>query len=215
MNEVNESQAINNNSVDEIDAAIETAKKVRRIAVAKETARQEEKTTRARLTAEQKTQRAEEKVALKEAKKIERERLRSERLALKSTSKKPAHMSKVTKAADRLPLLNSVADDIFQDVTTNLSRDQVAALAAHLNHFNRVQATERALSQRVELGMNVRITGGDPRFIGLEGTVSKAQRIRCYVEVENVKKPIYLFTSDVEVIEEELTGATEHVQVAV
>ena len=72
-------------------------------------------------------------------------------------------------------------------------------LALHLQHFNRVKATERALGQRVVQGTSVRIVAGDPRFIGLSGTVVKAQRIRCYVEVPGIKKPVYLFTSDVEV----------------
>jgi len=66
-----------------------------------------------------------------------------------------------------------------------------------------VQATQRALSQKVAAGDEVRILGGDPRYVGMTGTVSKAQRIRCYVTVGGVNKPIYLFTSDVQVLEGE------------
>ena len=86
----------------------------------------------------------------------------------------------------------------FNEVTTNFSAEQITALALHLQHFNRVKATERALNQKIEAGMSVRIIGGDPKYIGMTGTVSKAQRIRCYVEVPGIKKPVYLFTSDVE-----------------
>jgi hypothetical protein len=74
-------------------------------------------------------------------------------------------------------------------------------LALHIQHFNRVKATERALDQRVVQGTPVRIIGGDPKFMGMTGTVTKAQRIRCYVTVPGAKREVYLFTSDVEVLE--------------
>jgi len=107
-------------------------------------------------------------------------------------------MKKVTKAAEKLGTLNDAAQLIFSDATSNLAASQVAILALHLQHFNRVKATERALNQKIEAGQTVQIVGGDPRFIGKTGTVTKAQRIRCYVTVEGSSKPIYLFTSDVQ-----------------
>ena len=113
---------------------------------------------------------------------------------------KPAHMKKVERAASKLPVLNDQMQLTFNEVTTNFSAEQITALALHLQHFNRVKATERALSQKVETGTSVRIIGGDPKFIGMTGTVSLARRIRCFVEVPGVKKPVYLFTSDVEVL---------------
>ena len=113
---------------------------------------------------------------------------------------KPAHMKKVERAASKLPTLNDQMQLTFNEVTTNFSAEQITALALHLQHFNRVKATERALSQKVEPGTNVRIIGGDPKFIGMTGTVSLARRIRCFVEVPGFKKPVYLFTSDVEVM---------------
>ena len=108
-------------------------------------------------------------------------------------------MSKVEKAGARLPALEDAAQRMFNDVTANCTQAQVAALAVHLQFFNRTQATTRALTQKVAIGDTVTIMGGDPRFIGLTGTVSRSQRIRCYVTVEGVNKEIYLFTSDVEV----------------
>jgi hypothetical protein len=44
--------------------------------------------------------------------------------------------------------------------------------------------------------------------VGQTGTVSKAQRIRCYVEIPGVNKPVYLFTSDVETISEIVATGT-------
>jgi hypothetical protein len=55
-------------------------------------------------------------------------------------------------------------------------------------------------SNKVEAGNTVTIISGDARYVGKTGTVSKAQRIRCYVEIPGVSKPVYLFTSDVEVM---------------
>ena len=129
---------------------------------------------------------------------------RDERKAAKATKSdgKPVHMKKVERAASKLPMLNDQMQLTFNEVTTNFSAEQITALALHLQHFNRVKATERALNQRAELGQKVRIIGGDPKFIGMTGTVSLARRIRCFVDVPGFKKPVYCFTSDVELVEE-------------
>lgn len=159
---------------------------------------------KAKRLAERETERATRNAA--------REQARAERLAEranKSTTKSPAHMKKVAKAAGLLGTLNDIAQTIFVDATTNLPAAQVAVLAAHLTHFNRVKATERALNQAVTAGQTVSIIGGDPRYIGLTGTVAKAQRIRCYVTVAGINKPVYCFTSDVQPIAEQATDVTE------
>lgn len=139
------------------------------------------------------------RAALKQARDAERD---ARRAAKAANVKGPVHMKKVEKAASKLPALNQNAQVLFTDITSNLPREQVTAIALHLQHFNRLKATERALDQRVEAGRQVRIVSGDPRFIGQVGTVDRAQRIRCYVAVPGVKKPVYLFTSDVEVIQD-------------
>lgn len=157
-------------------------------------------TKRPRLTAEEKAARETSREAEKASKKAERDAARATKKAERDASRKPAHMSKVDKAASKLPGLNDEAQELFTNVTANFGREQLAALAAHLNHFNRTKATERALSQKVSVGDQVRIVSGDARFIGMTGEVAKAQRIRCYVTVAGAKKPVYLFTSDVEVV---------------
>lgn len=141
------------------------------------------------------------KLAEREARRAQIAKEREERKAAKAAAqpKGPAHMKKIDRAASKLPGLNDQMQLTFNEVTTNFSAEQITALALHLQHFNRVKATERALGQRVVQGTSVRIVAGDPKFIGLSGTVVKAQRIRCYVEVPGIKKPVYLFTSDVEV----------------
>lgn len=154
---------------------------------------------RPRLTDEEKTARAAQKDVERAAAKTARDAKRAAKKAQKDADRKPAHMSKVDKAFAKLPVLGELATSMFGDITANFSRDQVAALALHLQHFNRVKATERALNQKVEAGATVTIVGGDPRYVGKTATVTKAQRIRCYVSIEGVAKPVYLFTSDVEV----------------
>ena len=144
-----------------------------------------------------------------EAKKL-RDAEREARRAAKAVAPKgPVHMKKIAKAAAKLPALASEMQRLFDEATTNFSAEQVTALALHLQHFNRTQATERALSQRVEAGSNVRIVGGDPRFIGKLGTVDRAQRIRCYVNVPGFKRPVYLLTSDVELVEIQVASAED------
>lgn len=154
---------------------------------------------RPRLSGEEKAARTAQKDLDRAAAKEARVAKRAEKQALRQANKHPAHMSKVAKAYAKLPLLGELATSLFGDITANFTRDQVTALALHLQHFNRVKATERALNQRVSTGASVTVVGGDPRYVGKTGTVTKAQRIRCYVSVDGVSKPIYMFTSDVEV----------------
>lgn len=115
------------------------------------------------------------------------------------------HMGKVEKAAAKLPSLGETAQHFMNDITANCSAADVAALAAHLQHFNRVSATSRALSQKLEVGMTVRIVSGDARYLGRVGVLDRVQRIRCFVTLEGVNKDVYLFTSDVEPCEVEET----------
>lgn len=166
-------------------------------------------TKRPRLSDSEKIERQAKRDSDRTARKAERASAREAKRAERDANKVPAHMAKVTKAATKLPALNENAQVMFNDITSNFGRDQINAISLHLAHFNRVKATERALNQKLEAGMAVRIVSGDPKFVGLEGTVAKAQRIRAYVNVEGSKKPIYVFTSDVEVISaEQATGTS-------
>lgn len=187
------------NKISEIDKLIAAAK-------ARKAAKAALKTEGAEDSASDETAAPADKSAAKAARAAAREEAKAKRDAERSARKearaaartgKAAHMSKVEKAAGKLPSLSEGAQLILSDATANLTAAQVAALALHLQHFNRVKATERALSTKIEAGVTVSIIGGDPRFIGQTGTVTKAQRIRCYVAVDGHEKPVYLFTSDV------------------
>lgn len=153
---------------------------------------------RPRLTDEEKAARQQTRDKERAEKKEAREAVRAAKKAEKDAAKQPAHMRKVMKAAEKLGSLGLKATLLFNEATANLSASELAALATHIQHFNRVKATERALDQTLEVGQQVTVIGGDPRYFGATGTVTKAQRIRCYVQVEGANKPIYLFISDVE-----------------
>ena len=152
---------------------------------------------RPRLTEEEKAAKLAQRETERNERKANREAARTAKLAERSASRQPAHMRKVQKAAEKLSTLGQSALLLFNEATTNLSAAELSTLALHIQHFNRVSATQRALSQKIEAGNTVNIVGGDPRFIGKTGTVTKAQRIRCYVKVEGFAKDVYLFTSDV------------------
>ena len=133
--------------------------------------------------------------------KQQREERRTAKAAERANAKTP-HMKKIEKAAAALPEMSPSTQLAFNEVTTNLSAAQITALAMHLQHFNRVKATERALAQELEAGQQVRIISGVQKYVGMTGTVEKAQRIRCFVNIPGVRKPVYLFTSDVELVEQ-------------
>ena len=152
---------------------------------------------------------AEEKKAQREARREERNRAAAEKKAEREANRKPAHMSKIAKAEAALPCLSDNARELYNEIIASLPADAISALALRLQHYNRVVATERALGTKIESGSRIRVVGGDPRWIGTIGTVSRAQRIRCYVDVDNSSKELYLFTSDVELLEEEVVTETE------
>ena len=164
---------------------------------------------RPRRTEEEKAAIIAQRDADRATRKADREAKRTAAKAAKAAEAKTPHMSKVAKAAAKLPSLSASAQSTLDEITANFTAAEVAALAAHLSHFNRVKATERALGQSIKAGDTVRIVGGDARFIGVTGEVFKAQRIRCYVTVEGAKKPVYLFTSDVELVESAAAEASE------
>lgn len=140
----------------------------------------------------------------REERKVAKDAERAAKKAATIATTKPAHMRKVEKAAEKLPALGQAALLLFSEASTNLPQSELAGLANHILHFNRVQATERALGQKLSVGQTVLITESqDSRFLGKTGTIDKVQRIRCYVKVEGFNKPAYLFTSGVKVIEPE------------
>jgi len=159
------------------------------------------------LTAAAKQARETERAAAKAIREADRLQRRDAKVAA-AIGKKGAHMKKVEKAAARLPSLNDPARLTFNEVTTNFSRDQVAALALHLQHFNRVKATELAAGRSYKQGQPVRITGGDPKYIGMQGTIDSARPLRCFVNVPGFRKPVYLFTSDIEPVTDTRLQAT-------
>lgn len=201
---MSDTKKLTDTDVSAIDQALASAKARKATREGKPTATKAAKADaspkRPRLTDEEKQARADAKLATSNAKKAARDAARAARRSEKSASKQAPHLKKVLRAGEKLGTLGEAAQILFNDATANLPAAQVSALALQLQHFNRVKATERALAQTIEAGMSVRIVGGDPRFVGTVGTVTKAQRIRCYIAVEGSRKDLYLFTSDVEAV---------------
>jgi hypothetical protein len=176
----------------------------------KETPSKEPKTKKETQPEFAKAAKAEALKAAREAAKAQRDVERQKRREAKAAAppKGGAHMKKVEKAGSKLPALVDAARLLFNEVTANFSRDQVAAIALHLQHFNRVKATELAAGRTYKQGQPVRITGGDPKYIGMRGEIDSARSLRCFVNVSGFKKPVYLFTSDIEPVEEAVAAAT-------
>lgn len=208
-------------SISQLDAAVNAAKARKEKRQAKQSDGETEKPAKAekpKLTDEEKEQAKAAKDAERAEAKKQRDAAREAKKAAAKESAPPAHMKKVNKAGERLAPLSETAQLLYGDATTNLTSAEIASLAQHLQYFNRVEATKRALERKLEVGDTVQITGGDPRFIGKEGTVVKVQRIRCFVKVAGTDRDVYLFTSDVSPVESEVQESTtesEELQVAV
>jgi hypothetical protein len=121
----------------------------------------------------------------------------------KQSAHGPVHMKKVDKAASKLPALSEAAQTKLNELKLELSNIDMTALALHMQHHVRVAATSAAHGRKFTNGQRVRIVGGDPRFIDQVGIIDQARNIRCFVNVEGAKKPVYVFTSDIEPFTEE------------
>lgn len=162
-----------------------------------ETTKQAKEVARAVKQAELKKQREERAVA--------RAAARSEKYRERNGGK-PAHMKKIEKAEAALPRISDETRKMLGEITSTISGVELESLALHIQHHNRVQQTKRALKGvSFEPGDEVRIVSGAAKYLGKTGVVDRAQRIRCFVRVHGVSKPVYLFTSDVE----PLTAAAE------
>lgn len=122
----------------------------------------------------------------------------------------PAHLAKIDKVAAQLPPLSEDANAVFT-AANNLSTADMCAVLAHTNIAIRkrgIIAAGQNSAKGIKLaeGMRVRIVSGTPKFRGKTGTLTKVQRIRCYVKVdgkeyvekEDGRTGDYFMTSDVE-----------------
>jgi hypothetical protein len=151
-------------------------------------AREAERAQKAELRAAEAQKRAEDRAARKAAK------------AAASGAERPtAHMKKVERARSKCLPLGSEAERVYGDVTANLSAGQITALAQHLLVHVRATQTLRALkATQAPVGSVVRITGGDPRYIGAVGTVVHSQKLRTAVQIAGVRRPVYIYTGESE-----------------
>lgn len=146
---------------------------------------------------ERKAQLEAQRAERKAASDAKRAAVKAEREA-KAQPRGPAHMKKVDKAAARLPALSAEAQTKLNEIRLSLGLVDMTVLALHMQHHVRVAATSKAHGRKFVNGQGVRIVGGDPRYIGQVGTIDQARNIRCFVNVPGVKKPVYVFTSDIE-----------------
>ena len=118
----------------------------------------------------------------------------------KKESKQPhkKHTIKLTRASEKLPILNEKSSEIFAELSQSLSTNELLTLIANLAHFVRVQKTTASsyMSKIVE-GSVVEIMSSNSdamNIIGKLGNVVSMQSIHAMVNVEG--KEYYLFRSD-------------------
>jgi len=136
--------------------------------------------------------------------KAERKAAREVKRAEKEANRPPKHSAKVATARNRLPKLDNDLVKTFDSLVGELTNVQLETLSSHLALTARERRTTSAVGKTVKQGQVVRIVDGDAGFVGQIGTVTKANRIRCYVEVPGAENPLYLFTSDVESVENDV-----------
>lgn len=133
---------------------------------------------------------------LREEKRALRLQKRAERAAQAAQRGTP-HMKKVNNARAKLPALNGESTKMYDEILSNFSVAQIEALSAHLALGARAKKTESAaVAARLPLGATVRVTGGDPRYIGKVGTVVHSQKLRAKVEVPGLTRLVYIYNGE-------------------
>lgn len=158
-----------------------------------------------------------ERADAKAAKDAERETKKAARIAERAAKKaaKPvraasAHMAKVQKYELSLPAPSDEVKEMLE-ATTALSVGDLNVLASWVALEARKRATANSTGRKLSVGDQVRITSGNQtRYIGKEGTVSRTNRIRCFVTVPGFDREVYLFAGDVTVIEK----ATQQINIS-
>jgi len=218
MQENNTTTTNSNDRSAMIDAAIAKAKAARAARLQAVTTEASAPATKNNDSADKSAERAAKK-ALREqerearnAERAARKAAKAQERAEKNASKQPAHMTKVLKAAARLPQLDEQTSAIFTQIEP-LTADQKLALAEHIRHNVRFHATQQALETQssLKVGQTVIVTGGDPKLVGVSGKLTSVRRIRCLVQLESGKEA-YLFLSDVAPVAQEEETATTSAQ---
>lgn len=143
--------------------------------------------------------------AKKDEERAAAKKLRDEHRVAKKANKpvreKPAHMAKVDSFRATLPPASKDVNAILESAKS-LSTGDLNILTAYIGCEARSRQTAGATTAKLNVGDRVRIVSGrETRFIGKEGVITKCQRIRTFVNVPGFTKPIYLYNSDVEVLE--------------
>jgi hypothetical protein len=163
-------------------------------------------------TAAAKASKRDDKKAERDALKKEREAKRAERKAAREAKKaakaaeraaKGSGDKLVAKAMAKLPTLDDGLAALVAQIVecTKAHSASIAAVVDHLKFAANVAGRAQAKAVEVEPGDAVRIVGGNPKFVGMVGIVERAAKLRCHVAVPGKDTTIYLFNSDVEVID--------------
>lgn len=109
----------------------------------------------------------------------------------KPVREKPAHLAKVEKVAAQLPLLTEEPSAVLV-AAKNLTTADICGVIAHLQ----VEVRRRSITAVADAGArgDEKLNEGDrvkiltcqhnPSYIGRTGTVTKVQRVRCYVRLD-------------------------------
>lgn len=155
-----------------------------------------------------------EREALKKAreeKRAARKAAREEKKAAKAAERaaKGSGDKLVEKALSKLPKLDENTAALVAQIVecTHAHSASLAAVIDHLKFAANVAGRAQAKAVEVEAGDAVRIVGGNPKYVGMVGIVERAAKLRCHVAVPGKDTTIYLFNSDVEVVDPDSLAA--------
>lgn len=121
-----------------------------------------------------------------------------------TNNEKRVHEAKINKYENTLPTPSEEVSELL-DLTSALSTSDMNVLHAHLGIAIRRRGVTTSSTPAPTEGAQVKIVSGDPRYIGIVGTATRVRRARSYVTIPGRAKPLYLFTTDLESLEQATT----------
>jgi hypothetical protein len=116
-----------------------------------------------------------------------------------------AYDKTIVNSEARLPPISSLGRGLVALAVNNMDPKEVAVLAMHLNHTLREasinDSRKAAENGGIEKGTYVRLARVSTvaaKFEGMVGVVQQISKLRCYVKLRGIAKPLYVYMAEVE-----------------
>lgn len=105
------------------------------------------------------------------------------------------------KALENIPEPSSETGERIVEMFSSLSLSEMSLVSERLSLLSQISSVTAAkdanVGSNICVGTVVEVIGGAAKYVGATGVVTEKKRIRCFVQLDNLDKIVYFYTSDV------------------